>query len=56
MGFIKRGDGQIVSVLKEEDLTDDQKKSVKDLSKNAVKSNNDTLNDESSSELKKSGR
>ena len=50
--FIKHGDGKIVSVLDEEDLTEDQKKAVKDLSKQVVK----VSDDKSSSELKKSGR
>lgn len=37
--FVKRGgdsDGKIVSVIKEEELTETQKKKVKDLSKEAV--------------------
>lgn len=51
MGFIKHGDGKIVSVLDEEELTEDQKKAVKDLSKQVVK----LSDDKSSSELKRSG-
>lgn len=47
--FIKHGDGKITNVLDEEQLTDDQKKSVK----KAVKQTN-TQTDNSSQE-KKSG-
>lgn len=36
--FIKHGDGKIVGVLEEEELTDAQKKAAKDLSKKTVKS------------------
>ena len=32
MGFIKRGDGKIVTVFTDEDLTEEQKKSVKKMS------------------------
>lgn len=56
MGFIKHGDGQIVSVLEEEELTDDQKKAVNDLSKQTIKVSDKRLNDKSSSDFKKSGR
>lgn len=52
MAFIKHGDGKIVSVLDEEDLTEDQKKAVKDSSQQFTK----LSEDQSSSELKKSGR
>jgi len=37
MSFIKRGDGKIMSVIDEEELTDAQKKSARDLSKQNVK-------------------
>lgn len=36
--FIKRGEGKIVSVIDEDELTDAQKKAAKDLSKKTVKS------------------
>lgn len=49
--FIKHGDGKIVSVLEEEELTEQQKKAVKDLSNKVVK----LSNDKSSSDLNKSG-
>lgn len=48
--FIKHGDGKIVSVLEEEELTDAQKKAAKDLSKKTVKSG-----DADTSSAKKSG-
>lgn len=52
--FIKRGGNEkIVSVLDEEELTDEQKKAARDLSKQVIKqsdSNTDTSN------MKKSGR
>jgi hypothetical protein len=51
MGFIKHGDGKIVSVLDEEELTDEQKKAVKDLSKQNIK-----VSDDRSASEKKSGR
>jgi len=35
--FIKHGDGKIVSVIEEDDLTEIQKKSVKDLSEQKLK-------------------
>ena len=35
--FIKHGDGKIVSVIEEDDLTEMQKKSVKDLSEQNLK-------------------
>jgi hypothetical protein len=46
--FIKHGDGKIVNVLEEEQLTDDQKKSVK----TAVKQSDDQTD---TSQEKKSG-
>lgn len=51
MSFIKHGDGKIVSVLDEEELTDEQKEAVKDLSKKVVKHSNKKV----TSEVKKSG-
>ena len=48
--FIKHGDGKIVSVVEEEELTDFQKKSVKDLTKLVKLSD-----DKSSSEKKETG-
>lgn len=51
--FIKRGDGKIMSIVKSEDeLTDEQKKAVKDLSDKITKQSNET----DASEQKKSGR
>ncbi len=52
--FIKHGDGKIVSVLDEEELTDAQKKAAKDLSKVVVKQSDATANTDTS-ETKKSG-
>jgi hypothetical protein len=49
--FIKHGDGKIVSVFDEEQLTDEQKKAVKDMSKQVVKQSDKT----DSSDQKKSG-
>jgi hypothetical protein len=51
--FIKHGDGKIVTVLDEEELTDAQKRAAKDLSKQTVKQS-DTETD--ASNTKKSGR
>jgi len=48
--FVKHGDGKIVSVLDEEELTDEQKKALKDLSNGVVKTS------ESKSEDKSAGR
>ena len=53
--FIKHGDGKIVSVLDEEELTDAQKKAAKDLSKVVVKQSDANV-DTDASEMKKSGR
>jgi hypothetical protein len=39
--FIKHGDGKIVSVIDEDELTEKQKKSVKDLSNQSVKISDD---------------
>jgi hypothetical protein len=49
--FIKHGDGKIVSVFDEEQLTEEQKKAVKDMSKQVVKQSEKA----DSSEQKKSG-
>lgn len=49
--FIKRGDGKILSVVEDDDMTEQQKKTVKDLSNKVVKQSEDT----DSSEVKKSG-
>jgi hypothetical protein len=50
--FIKRGDGKIISVVEEEELTDEQKKAVRDLSKQNVKQSGNTTD---ASDEKKSG-
>ena len=50
--FIKHGDGKIVSVFDEEQLTDEQKKAVKDMSKQVVKQSEKA---DSSDQQKKSG-
>jgi len=47
--FIKRGDGNIVSVLEEEELTDEQKKALEDLYKKR-KSSDDKFNPDSNDE------
>jgi len=49
--FIKHGDGKIVSVIEEDELTDAQKKTAKDLSKKPVKSGKT----DTSADAKKSG-
>jgi len=51
MAFIKRGDGKIVSVIDEEELTQKQKKAVDELSKKTVKNSKSDL----SSDSEKSG-
>lgn len=53
--FIKHGDGKIMSVIEEEELTDAQKKAAKDLSKVVVKQS-DANTEADASETKKSGR
>jgi hypothetical protein len=44
--FIKRGDdrgdGKIISVIEEDNLTDEQKRAAKDLSKKTVKKNSNS--------------
>jgi hypothetical protein len=52
MSFIKHGDGKIVDVLDETELTDDQKKAVKQMSKELVKQSDESTD---SSKQKKSG-
>lgn len=49
--FIKHGDGKILSVVEDEELTEQQKKSARDLSKKVVKQSEET----DTSEVKKSG-
>lgn len=51
--FIKHGDGKIVTVLDEENMTEEQKKAVNDSSKQINKQSN---NDPDASEAKNSGR
>lgn len=51
--FIKRGDGKIMSIIDEEDLTDEHKKAVKDLNKQVVKPSSNNKAD--TSQTKKSG-
>ena len=51
MTFIKHGDGKIVDVLEESDLTEDQKTAVKKVSKEFVKQSDESTD----SSKKKSG-
>ncbi len=51
MSFIKHGDGKIVDVLNEDELTEDQKKAVKRMSKEFVKQSDESTD----SSQKKSG-
>jgi hypothetical protein len=55
--FIKHSDGKIVSVIEEEELTEAQKKTAKDLSKNLSKFSWKSVNsgDADTSSAKKSG-
>ncbi len=53
MSFIKHGDGKIMTVLDEDELTDKQKKSVDDASKKRVKQSDEETD---ASIEKKSGR
>lgn len=46
--FIKRGDGKIISVFKEEDLDEQQKKAVKDAKNQVKKESNTELKDKKS--------
>lgn len=41
MAFIKRGDGKILSVIKSEDLSEEQKKATSDLLKESDDSKNE---------------
>jgi hypothetical protein len=50
--FIKHGDGKILSVVETEEMTEEQKKAARDLSKKVVKTSEET----DPSEMKKSGR
>jgi hypothetical protein len=51
--FVKHGDGKIVSVLDADELTEEQKKALKDMSNKKIKTSSE---DESNpSENKKSG-
>jgi Spy/CpxP family protein refolding chaperone len=52
MSFIKHGDGKIVDVLDETDLTAEQKQAVKKMSEQLVKQSDDATD---SSKTKKSG-
>ncbi len=49
--FIKHGDGKILSVVETEEMTEEQKKAAKDLSKKLVKQSDES----DPSEMKKSG-
>jgi hypothetical protein len=49
--FIKHGDGKILNVVDGEELTEDQKKAIKDRSKELVKQSDETTD----SSKKKSG-
>lgn len=52
MAFIKHGDGKIIDVLDENALTDEQKNSVKKMSRQLVKQSDESTD---SSQTKKSG-
>lgn len=49
--FIKHGDGKILSVVETEEMTEEQKKAAKDLSKKTVKPTDES----DTSGMKKSG-
>ena len=51
MSFIKHGDGKILNVVDSEELTEEQKKAVKDRSKDLVKQSDESTD----SSKKKSG-
>lgn len=51
MPFIKHGDGKILNVVDSEELTEEQKKAVKNVSKEFVKQSDETTD----SSKKKSG-
>ena len=48
--FIKHGDGKILAVVPEEELTEEQKKTAKDLSKRFIKTDESDSSTESESE------
>ena len=48
--FVKHGVGNIVSVLNEEELTDEQKKAIEDLQKKKDKSSKDKFSSDSQDE------
>lgn len=50
--FIKHGDGKITDIIKEEELTEEQKVAVKKMSKQIVKESDES----DTSKTKKSGR
>lgn len=49
MGFIKRGDGKILNIFDEKDLSDSQKKSMKKISNQNIK-NSELTEDDSEKE------
>lgn len=49
MGFIKRGDGKILNIFDEKDLSDSQKKSIKKISNQNIK-NSELTEDDSEKE------
>jgi len=53
MSFIKTGDGKILGIVDGDDLTEDEKKSAKQVSKEFVKKSDNESTD--SSKVKKSG-
>lgn len=53
--FIKHGDGKIISVIDEEELSEEQKKSMKNLSKEQIKTSEERKDSDASSKEKKSG-
>jgi len=53
MSFIKTGDGKIIDVLDDKNMTEEQKKALKDASKQI---NKQSINDPDASEVKNSGR
>jgi hypothetical protein len=53
MSFLKTGDGKIINVLDDKNMTEEQKKALKDSSKQISKQ---STNDQDASEVKNSGR
>lgn len=53
MVFIKHGDGQILSVVETDEMTDEQKKAYRDLAKKTIKTAVDDEADTSSKKLLK---